>query len=119
MAGIPVGNALTGFAVEGLGVTVTIMAMAVVYLAVTPSACFSGRRCDRWIFQHPDDRTDSKLLRRRRPEFCTVVRQLSACLSSGSSDEQPSALSLIERLDQRVTGKRVGACRLSKALPQI
>jgi len=35
MAGIPVGNALTGFAVEGLGVTVTIMAMAVVYLAVT------------------------------------------------------------------------------------
>jgi MFS family permease len=35
MAGIPVDNALTWFAVEGLGVTVTIMAMAVVYLAVT------------------------------------------------------------------------------------
>jgi hypothetical protein len=35
MAGIPIGNALTGLAVEGLGVTVTIMAMAVVYLAVT------------------------------------------------------------------------------------
>jgi hypothetical protein len=37
MAGIPIGTALTGFAVQGLGVTVTIAAMAAIYLAITLS----------------------------------------------------------------------------------
>lgn len=37
MAGIPVGTALTGFVVEGLGVTVTIAGMGVIYVAVTLS----------------------------------------------------------------------------------
>jgi sugar phosphate permease len=37
MAGMPVGNALTGFAVQGLGVNITIIAMASIYLAVTLS----------------------------------------------------------------------------------
>jgi hypothetical protein len=37
MAGIPVGTAVTGLAVERLGVIVTITAMGVIYLAVTLS----------------------------------------------------------------------------------
>jgi hypothetical protein len=71
MAGIPVGNALTGFAVEGMGVTVTIMAMAVVYSAVT-LGMFLRPALRQMDFQHPDDRTDSAPPPRPTPEFCTM-----------------------------------------------
>jgi hypothetical protein len=76
MAGIPVGNALTGFAVKGLGVTVTIIAMAVVYLAVTLGTFLRPALRQMDLFQHPGDRADSKPLRRRTPEFGTVVSPL-------------------------------------------
>ena len=40
MAGMPVGNVLTGVTVQGLGVNVTIVAMASIYLAVILSMFF-------------------------------------------------------------------------------
>jgi heme/copper-type cytochrome/quinol oxidase subunit 4 len=119
MAGIPVGNALTGFAVDGMGVTVTIMAMAVVYLAVT-LGMFLRPALRQMDFQHQMTGLIAHLL---------LVLPLSSALWFANSRralprEVPMisrrrSFPLIKRLDQRVTGKGADACRLSKVLPQI
>jgi predicted MFS family arabinose efflux permease len=71
-AGIPVGAALAGFVVEGVGLVPTILGMGAIYLAVTVGM-FSTRRSARWTPVRNDDTPVGRGLARPYSPKCRLV----------------------------------------------